>query len=406
MRSSINFSGKVFAILFPLLILFAGCSAAKETTVALHVFSPDIKEIQYTVAVLPVENLSGTIAPLRELRTLFINRIKSRGFKVVDEEVLERFMAKYRIRYTGGIDSSMATAFQEEAGADAVLITSFEFYDETYPPKAAFSSRLVSTWYRPEILWAGSVGAAGDDAPKILGLGLIQDPNLLLSMTARPLADSLTAYLSKAADHKKNIPGIPVTEENKTGTDVGNAGSPDEADDVDEERSRFYPKVYYRTPFIVPGKKYKVAVAPFLNESDRKNADRIIMLHFMEQLGRQGNFYVIEPGVVRDELLRLRIIFEGGLSIANANLLFDLLDADLVLTGRIMDYKDYHGTGGTPKVDFSTLILERKSKEIVWSSKSYNTGDDKVTVFDFGKVNTAHKMASEMVRSTVETMVE
>ena len=42
-----------------------------------------------------------------------------------------------------------------------------------------------------------------------------------------------------------------------------------------------------------------------------------------------------------------------------------------------------------------------KTRQIVWSSSSYNEGDDGVFFFDLGKVNTAHGMASGMVRSVV-----
>jgi hypothetical protein len=57
-------------------------------------------------------------------------------------------------------------------------------------------------------------------------------------------------------------------------------------------------------------------------------------------------------------------------------------------------------------VDFSALLIERKSQEVVWASESDNEGDDGVFFFDWGKVNTAHAMASEMVLSAVETIVE
>jgi len=44
------------------------------------------------------------------------------------------------------------------------------------------------------------------------------------------------------------------------------------------------------------------------------------------------------------------------------------------------------------------------TRQIVWSSNSYNQGDDGVFFFNLGKVNTAHGIAAEMVRSTVREM--
>lgn len=129
-------------------------------------------------------------------------------------------------------------------------------------------------------------------------------------------------------------------------------------------------------------------------------------LHFVRQIGAYGNFNVIEPGVVRQALLGLRVIMDDGLSLANADITFSRLNADLILTGKIIDYQDYQGSYGKPKVDFSALLIERKSREVVWSSKSYNEGDDGVYFFDRGRVNTAHAMASEMVSHVVDMIVE
>ena len=93
-----------------------------------------------------------------------------------------------------------------------------------------------------------------------------------------------------------------------------------------------------------------------------------------------------------------RVIMEDGVSLANADAIFSVLDADIVVSGKVIDYQDYQGFSGKPKVDFSTIVIERKSREVVWGSNSYNEGDDGVFFFDTGRVNTAYVMASQMVR--------
>jgi hypothetical protein len=148
-----------------------------------------------------------------------------------------------------------------------------------------------------------------------------------------------------------------------------------------------------------------VAVVPFFNESTRKNAGQIMVLHFVKWLTELENFSVIEPGVVRQELLTFRIIMDEGVSLAQADLIFSSLDADLILSGKVIDYQDFQGFAGKPRVDFSALLVERNTREVVWASKSYNDGDDRVFFFDWGRVNTAHVMASEMTRVALETMV-
>ncbi len=147
-----------------------------------------------------------------------------------------------------------------------------------------------------------------------------------------------------------------------------------------------------------------VAVLPFRNESTRRNAGEILAHHFIRELSNAGKFDVVEPGEVRQVLLQSRTIMEGGLSLPQADILRAALNVDLVVTGIVTEYQDYVGGWGNPKVEFSARVFDMKTRQIVWSSASYNQGDDGVYFFNRGKVNTAHGMASEMVRSVVEKM--
>ncbi|UCH22635.1 MAG: hypothetical protein JSU83_05265 [Deltaproteobacteria bacterium] len=359
---SINFSIRVFVILFAALICLAGRATTNDS---LNI-----------IAVLPVFNLSGKPAPLKDIRQSLINRFKSQGLNILDEENLEKFIVRHRLRYIGGINEATARAFREETGAEAVLITFVELYSDISPPKIALTSRLVSTGNDPEILWMTGIGLAGDDSPGLLELSLIENPETLLEKTVQHLSASLTGYLSggKAwADNRR-------------------------------ARKKFRSKASYRSPVLDADRKYNVAVMPFLNLSDRKYAGEVTALHFVSQLRTHENLTVIEPGQVRQALLEMRIIMDDGISLAGAESVFSKLDADIILTGKVLNYQDYQGLTGKPKVGFSALLIEKKSREIVWSYQSYHEGDEGVWFFDWGKVNTAHSLATEMVQLAVETI--
>ncbi len=95
---------------------------------------------------------------------------------------------------------------------------------------------------------------------------------------------------------------------------------------------------------------------------------------------------------------------DDGISLADADAVFSRLDADLILTGKVLDYQDYQGPTGKPKVGFSALLIEKKSREVVWSCQSYHEGDEGVWFFDWGNVYTAHSLATEMIQLAVETI--
>jgi len=405
MKSSINIFSEIFLIFFALVTSFSACTPIHKPAVALLIDGSGLENRQFAIAVLPVENISGTLAPLNQIRNSLINVLKHQGLRILDEDVIESFMAKHRVRYTGGLDKVTAQSFSMETEAAAVLITSLELYDEYYSPKISLFSRLASTGNNPEILWMDSIGLSGDDSPKLLGLGLISDTQILLNKAIHYLTNSLQVYLAGKKDKydtkrkRKKIQKVVISEYPEIS---------DERDKVEIEpaKSKFSPKIFYRSPVIAPEIQYTVTVAPFLNRSERKNAGKIMSLHFIRNLKELDNFHVIEPGIAREEFLKWRIIMEDGISLANADIIFRMLNADLILTGSVMDYQDYKGSLGKAKVDFSTFLIERKSREVVWTSKSYNSGSDGVVFFDLGKINTAHSMASEMVKAAVNVMIE
>ena len=373
MISLTSFLNKTTVILFAGLLFFIGCTTGKGAT------KENLPGMggRFLIAVLPMENLSGTAAPLREIRGALIDGLKARGIDVLQEDPLEKFMARHRIRYSGGIDKITAKEFKDEINCQAVLITSLELYNDTNPPKIALISRLVSSGDNPAILWIDGIGLAGDDSPGILGLGLIEDPKTLQKKVLNRLLDSLRESLSGGKESK----GLEV-------------------------KRKFRPKISFRSPVMEGKRKYTVAVVPFFNRSERKYGAEIMSLHFVKHLKGFEQFDVIEPGVVRQQLLSLRIIMDQGVSLADAEAIFAKLNVDLVVTGQVLDYQDYQGSFGKPKVDFTAEVIERKSRKVVWSSTSYNQGDDGVFFFDWGRVNTASAMASQMVRSIGKMMAE
>ncbi len=168
---STSFSIRTVFILFAVLIGLSSAVAPNDAA-ADGIDGTITGQKRLKIAVLPVFNLSGTPAPLAHIGRLLTDNLKANGQTIIDEQVLEDVFAKHRVRYIGGLDRATASAIRQEAGADAVVITSLEHYSDVVPPKIALTSRLVSTGNRIQILWMDGVGLAGDDSPGLLELGL------------------------------------------------------------------------------------------------------------------------------------------------------------------------------------------------------------------------------------------
>ncbi len=353
----------VARVLVPLLLVAGGRTATASAAVS-------------AVAVFPVENVSGGAVPAEKVRAFLIDRLASAGIRVLRNEVLDDFMTRHRIRYAAGVDAETAERLKQETGVDAVVIASVDLSSETAAPKFALMARLVSLTGMPTVVWADDTGMAGDDAPGLFDLGVVDDYQKLQAAALKRVGDSLLTFV------KTGQPGRGV-----------------------KSASKFRPKSFYRTVTVEPGRTYSVAVVPFFNLSDRRNAGNVLALLFMRHLAAFPQFRVIDVGTTRRQLLDARIIMDGGLSITDAETVASLIDADFVLAGRVVRYDDNEGPGARPRVEFSTVLIEKKSRRVVWSSNSDNDGGDGVRLFERGWTRTAHAMATQMVALTAQMIV-
>lgn len=374
----------------------AGTVAGSDWSAAYHFRAPVDRGSRY--AVLPIENLSDRKAPLAEIRARLVDRLTAAGLQILDDAAMEGFLHRHRIRHTGGIDRQGSLRLQEEEQVDGVVITALETWYDAVPPRVALIARVVATGDEPELVWIDSVGLAGDEAPGLLGLGRVDRVELLLEKAVTKLADSLGAYLDgKAPSYRHATEPAEVRLIN---------GGTDTADGLlTPGEDRHQPQFTFRAAPFDPASEYRVALVPLLNVNARKHAGSIVTLHLAKQLHRYENIRVVEPGLVREILLRYRMVMQTGPSLAAADVLAaeKTLDADLIVSGKVFDYQDLVGES---KVDFSMQAFDGARREIVWTSRSHAGGNDGVYFFNRGRIPTAHGLTSPMTRAAVRLLEE
>lgn len=349
------------ALVMAALLAGVGCASAPAGRVA-------TTNRKLRVLVLPVENLSATSVPAKSLLDAAERALALRGVEVVSGAPLEEFMARHRMRYTGGLDRALATAAREELGVDGVLVTSVELFDRQ-AVRFAVSMRLVEASEEATILWMDGVSRSGDDNPGLLGTGIIRDFETLQASALGQLADSLIAFLDRG-----QLP------------DPCDAGAAHK------------PRVAFRSAPVNPGTS--VVVLPFVNHTPRRGAGEVVAVQVTKQFVAAG-FRTLEPGVVRDQLLRFRVVMEAGVSTDQARLMMNSLSADLVVTGYVFTYEDQRGS---PAASVKVMVLERASGQVVWESTSSNRGTDSMTLFGLGQVRTAPLLVCKMVHDVIEVL--
>lgn len=362
-----------------------------------YAFDPPV-DASSLYAVLPVDNLSGARAPLKEIQLALRESLSAKGFQLLDPGVLDEFMKKYRVRHTGGLSSEISRKLREEAGVDGVFITSLEAWQEGIPPRVSLITRVVLSGDLPEIVWMDSAGLTGNDAPGLFGTGRIKSSEQLLTKCLDGLISSFQLYLQggyptyRFSSDRQEMRA--VNGENRTADFTGS--------EIDQ---RHQPRFTFRAPDFDPAGNYSVAVVPFLNVHTRKNAGDVVALHFVKQLSRYENLQVFEPGLVRQTLLNYRMIMVAGPSLAVSDVLANetILGADLVLSGKVFDYQ---GERGMSKVDFSVQAFDSRKREVIWTSRSHATSDDGVYFFDLKRVPSAHGLATRMSKAVAGMLVE
>jgi TolB-like protein len=328
------------------------------------------------IAVFPIQNASGGRAPVRALTDALEAALAARGVRALPRRELDLTLAKHRIRFAGGVDRRLAKILQDEHGIDAVLVPTLELYSADAPPTVALSTRLVRVDERPDVVWADGLARAGNDSPGLLGRGILTSASQVERAVVGDVARSVAQHLASGAH----------------GTYCGEVG-------------RFKPRRTFRAPVLDDVGRRTIAVLPFTNVTSRRGAGDVLVGQFVAQLARSGKFEVLDPGLIREELLGHRIVLEGGVSVDNAMAMLELLDADLVLSGYVQVYEVTAGAG-PPKVEFTAYVLDRKTAEVVWSSASTASGEDGVWFFGAGRVHVAPALSCRMVRGVVDAIVK
>ncbi len=111
-----NFSIRAAVLLFAIQLCFSIAAAQNDAAVAVQ---PHEGAERLKIAVFPVFNLSGSPAPLVAIGSRLIEDLEDAHATLIESDVLDSAIVKYRVRYLGGLDEATAQALRQETGADA-----------------------------------------------------------------------------------------------------------------------------------------------------------------------------------------------------------------------------------------------------------------------------------------------
>src|SRR4030042_3428300 len=266
------------------------------------------------IALFPFENLTDDNNALKEIMSVLKSQLEKKGLEIVDDDSLNKFLLKERIRSTGYVSRDIAQKMGKELNVKAVLVGSITSYYPIKNPQVGILARLLDS-ANGVILWANQASATGEDYTKILGLGTVKTMDRLIPIVVGRLLDSFSNETS--------------------------------------------PKAKELT--------HRIAVMPFQNKSKHKDAGMVVTSMFLVELFKNKGYEPVEYGDIRRLIVDYRIRHRGELDYKNIEGLSEALGADGIVVGTVELFSDGLDTSSPPEVAISARLINARKSRILWS---------------------------------------
>jgi polysaccharide biosynthesis protein PelC len=134
----------------------------------------------------------------------------------------------------------------------------------------------------------------------------------------------------------------------------------------------------------------RVAVLPFLNDSDFPLGEAIAGKVFATQLQELTDYWIIQDGDILQVYQQSQILPGGAPSLEQLQIVADRTKAQLLITGIVMEMREDRGQHGTvnPVLIMEVQIRDGRSGEALWTSYHRRMGNDYQKAMHFGAIHT------------------
>jgi len=327
--------------------------------------------------VLPTHFLAGNPESAQYPMELLRTGLEARGARFVPPALLEDVLRANRIRQTDSISAKAARTIGEETEIRFLVASTLLSFASAPAPQLAIALHVVDVETGRRVL-SSLVSLRGADFKGLLGLGEIVDEDVLaLEVAARILEEF----------------------------DSEGRPAPFEPEDLED----FLPAdslARFNHREFAPLELERVAVLPFINRTNRRNASRLFAEVLGHQWFRTAGIDVVEGSELRAALVRQRVRS------------LDLLDEELMrrvgedlgvryfLLGSVDRFEtdSFRHGAFAPEVQASARLLDVSRSRIVAAGSVHRRGDDYHLVLGLGVVKDLTSLADRVGRELVALM--
>jgi len=157
------------------------------------------------------------------------------------------------------------------------------------------------------------------------------------------------------------------------------------------------PAVRHSVGGTVPAGHPRAALLPFENLAGREEQSGVFTRVFFAQLVASGAFEMADPAMVESAMDTLGIRSAGALTPADQRALADTLHAPYLLLGSVLESGTTQSGGvAVPSVGATLRLVEAASGRVLWAGVHFRSGEDRETVFGWGRVTSPERLVSEL----------
>jgi hypothetical protein len=333
-------------------------------------------EAATTVAMLPLENLSGIDGAREELAAPLAAALEAKGYAVVRGDAVEEILEAERIRHLDSLTPAARQMLCRRLGAQGLVLGSVDVFLEGAVPVVALQARLVGE--DGGITWADAAGRTGDDTEGLFELGRLTGLPALAADVVRNLVRDLPAAGANAPAAR--LPGAPRGRSPAT----------------------------FRDGALRAGGRYRICPLPLENRTDARPSARVVAPLLARRLRQSGLFDVVEPADLRAAMVAESVQSLRDAEPAALQKLGARIGTSLFLRGTIYSYREAspHGADVPPAFALELSLVDVASARILWTSESARQGRDYEGLLGRGAITNVVALADRTVAEMVHALLE
>jgi polysaccharide biosynthesis protein PelC len=156
------------------------------------------------------------------------------------------------------------------------------------------------------------------------------------------------------------------------------------------------------------GQICRVAVLPFLNDSDFPLGDAIVGKVFATQFQNSGDYHVSQEGDILKIYQQLHLLPGMAPTLEQMQIIGNRVNAQLLITGIVLDMRENRGEHGTvnPLLVEEIQIRDGRSGETLWTTFHRRQGTDYKKTMHFGTLHTVTGLSRQMAEEIINLWFE